>query len=184
MAAALLLLVAIAGIVICFVFSVPHQYRLLTSLPIALTVFVTACLMAKICPIYYFLSHAWELPPWQLYQHSATESLESCDTIRTDDDVSSKDKSDVQIRDVEKGYWSLDFARAERMDPLGPRNKWNNEPWILMYRDQPLWSKLFGRSLTIKEKGLIVILKKVLLQSLVWSLCLTMIWTIIVISIP
>ena len=182
--AALLMLAAIAGLTICFLYSAPRPYRLLTSLPIALAIFVIVSLMARICPVYYLLSHTRELPPWQLYQNSAINSTESCGTIGADDQKLSSDKGDLRVSDIEKGSWSLDLARSERMDPLGPRNKWNEEPWIQMYQKRPIWRKLFDKSDTVKEKGLILVLRRVLKQSLIWSVCVTTVWTVVVISVP
>lgn len=185
--AAVLFLAAIAGLVTCFVYSAARPYRLLTALPFAMAVFTAASLMARICPVYYLWFHTRELPPWQMYQHSARTSSESMNSAQTDNNFSPSVKSereDVHEYDMEKVGWSLDLARAARMDPLGPKNKWNNEPWVQSYERKSIWRKVFDKSDTIKEEGMLIVLRKVLLQSLAWSVALTVVWTVIVISVP
>ena len=185
--AAVLILAAIAGLVTCFVYSAARPYRLLTALPIALSIFIIASLIARICPVYYLWFHSRELPPWQMYQGSARTSSESMNTIQSDNNLSSpikSEKGDLPEYDMEKAGWSLDLARAARMDPLGPKNKWKNEPWVQSYERRPFWRKVFDKTDTIKEEGMLTVLRKVLLQSLIWSMVLTALWIIVVLSIP
>ena len=185
--AAVLVLAAIAGLVACFVFSASRPYRLLTALPIALAVFIIASLLARICPVYYLWSHSRELPPWQMYQYSVRTSSESMKPMHTDNNFSpsvKSEKDDSHVNDMEKSGWSLDLARAARMDPLGPKNSWNNEPWVQSYERKPFWRKVFDKTHKIKEEGMLTVLRKVLLQSLVWSIVLTAVWIIVTLSIP
>ena len=72
----------------------------------------------------------------------------------------------------------------EKLLPLGGRNVFSNEPWVVKWKRREWWRKLKVRKVWVQEEGLRLIQNKIVMQAHAWGCLVSITMTIGVVACP
>ena len=70
------------------------------------------------------------------------------------------------------------------MDTFGTSNSYDHELWVEKYRKKPLLARIFPKNLWVQEEMVRVLQDRIVVQSHVWSLLVSVPLTVVVVVVP
>jgi hypothetical protein len=131
-------------------------------------------------------SHARNLRPWE--QDLDSEMGES-----RRNSFSSTENRGVQMASRTDKYNDTDSDKGDKDDmsfrpsslqTFGPKNSFDNAPWVEKYAKRPLLSKVFEKSVWTQDEALRLLQDKIVLGANLWALILTVSLTVGFVAIP
>ncbi|KAI4176129.1 MAG: hypothetical protein LQ343_001173 [Gyalolechia ehrenbergii] len=119
--------------------------------------------------------HCRNLRPWEQFADSA--SLDSFD--RDDEAALSTSTDDVYSMSNRGG-----LKRGISMDTFGTSNSYEHELWVERYKKKPLLQRIFTKNIWIQEETVRVLQDRIVVQSHLWSLIVTVPLTVGVVALP
>lgn len=154
--------------------SLSRWYRIFVSFLFLLGIAIVIASYNGLC-ILMHQTRVRNVRPWEQFVFDQ-ETGEACEEFR----ASSSSKRD--------GH-SLESARTldkhlARYQPLGPRNSYESESWVQKYKKSSILKKIFPRTVWSQDKTLKKMQDKIVLESCLWAMILTLILVAIIVAIP
>ncbi|KAL8934122.1 MAG: hypothetical protein Q9211_005394 [Gyalolechia sp. 1 TL-2023] len=118
--------------------------------------------------------HCRNLRPWEQFAGGA--SLGSLDN---DDEAALSTSTDDVFSMSNRGP-----KRGISMDTFGTSNSYDHELWVKRYKKLPLLQRIFAQNLWIQEETIRVLQDRIVLQSHLWSLIVTVPLTAALVALP
>lgn len=121
-------------------------------------------------------THSRNLRPWEQFGPDSA-SIASFDVTERHDEEANLSSEDV---------YSLSHRskRGISLDTFGTSNSYGHELWVDRYRKQPLIRKIFTKQIWIQDQTVRLIQDRIVIQSHLWSLLITILLTALIVGLP
>lgn len=185
---------SILGPLIALILTLSHVSRWWRILPAIITwigFFTLIAAYKGLCIILHATGKTRNLRPWeetdseleeqQSWRHSDEQHTLS-DSVRFEKGFATPNSDE---KPGSKGSSQAKRFSPSALNPFGHSNKgYEIEPWYAKYQKRNVVSKIFERSTWVQEDAVRMIQDRIILQSQIWALILTVIITIIFVAVP
>ena len=182
---------AAAGILLDMILTLSKAsrwYRILGA-PLLLIGLITLIAAYKgLCVILHASGKVRNLKPWEnedsLTIYSETQS--SLKKFRDDEEVTLGASSDAASfsKTSRNGDAASTLKRPRSLDTFGTANSFEDQPWYSSYEKKPIMNKIFENNTWVMEESIRLIQDKIILQSQVWGITLTILITAAFTALP
>lgn len=186
---------SILGPLIALILTLSHVSRWWRILPAIITwigLFTLIAAYKGLCIVLHGTGKTRNLRPWeetdseleeqQSWRHSDEQHTLS-DSVRFEKGFTTPNSSDE--KPGSKGSSQAKRFSPSALNPFGNSNKgYEIEPWYAKYQKRNMVSKIFERSTWVQEDAVRMIQDRIILQSQIWALILTVIITVIFVAVP
>jgi hypothetical protein len=178
------------GILVALILSLSHASRWYRILPAPITFIGVSTMVAAykgLCIVLLSSGRARNLKPWEelddaVFSDTATSVNKS---LRCDDEEATLSASNKSYTGSEKNPVQVtSMKRPLSFETFGTANTFGNEPWVKRYSQKPLMGKVFETSTWVQEPGVRAIQDKILYQSNIWGVLLTVVITVFFVALP
>jgi hypothetical protein len=179
-----------AGIVLDLILTLSKAsrwYRILGA-PLLLIGLVTLIAAYKgLCVILHASGKVRNMKPWEdsdsLTMYSDTQS--SLKKFRDDEEATLAPSDAASISKTSRnGDNASTLKRPRSVDTFGSSNSVEDQPWYESYQKKPIMKKVFENNTWVMEESIRLIQDKIILQSQVWGVSLTILITIFFTALP
>ena len=118
-------------------------------------------------------NHHRALRPWEQFSDGA--SVSSFDGAADDEaNISTDDVFSMTSRS----------KKGVSMETFGTSNSYSHELWVEKYKKKPLIQKIFTRSIWVQDEAIRVLQDKIVMQSHIWALIVTVPLTAFIVALP
>jgi hypothetical protein len=175
------------GILIALILTLSHLsrwYRILSAPVTFIGVSTMVAAYKGLCVILHASGKVRNVKPWEdlegsLYSDTAT-SLN-----REYDEEATLALSDAQsFNKSVKSEKTNTLKRPRSFDTFGTTNTYTSEPWVEKYERKPYLRKIFENNTWVQEESIRLIQDKIVHQSQIWGIILTVAITAIFVALP
>jgi len=123
------------------------------------------------------------LRPWEDDDDTLADSelatARTAKSFKTEDTDSTMELNELKgggHGSVKKSAWSL--------STFGAANSFDDEPWIARYQRKSLLRRVFDKSVRVQEEGVRILQDRIVMQSNIWSLAITIIVVVVFVALP
>ncbi|KAF1814972.1 hypothetical protein P152DRAFT_240440 [Eremomyces bilateralis CBS 781.70] len=172
----------LAGILITAILTLsaaPRWWRILPALVTFIGIGTLVAAYKGLCVIMYSGGHGRELKPWE---DAETVSLVSSTNTnkRRSGRILPPDDEEATLA----GSIGRSMKRPKSMETFGTTNTYTDEAWIENFRKRSLMQKIFGPKTAVQEQAIRIIQDRIVLQSQIWALLLTIVITVVFVVLP
>ncbi|KAI4095722.1 MAG: hypothetical protein LQ344_001439 [Seirophora lacunosa] len=144
---------------------------LVLGIPVAIAAYKGIC-------VFVHISQSRNLRPWEQFGDAAA-FVKSVDNDDDDDDDAALSTGDAySMSNRSSGRKSL------FLDPFGPSNSYDHEPWVEAYRRKPWSQKVFTRNVRVRNETVRSLQKKIVVQSWLLGGVIGVSFTVLVLALP
>jgi hypothetical protein len=178
------------GIFIALILTLSHASRWYRILPAPVTFIGVSTMVAAykgLCIVLLSSGRARNLKPWEelddaVFSDTATTLDKS---LRGDDEEATLAASNKSYNDSDKNASrSPSMRRPRSFETFGSANTFSDESWVERYSKKPLMGKVFESNTWVQEPGVRAIQDKILYQSNIWGVILTVVITVVFVALP
>ncbi|KAI1376037.1 hypothetical protein F4677DRAFT_420084 [Hypoxylon crocopeplum] len=121
-----------------------------------------------------YMDRKRQLRPWE---KAATADLESTP-------VEPQNPTTDSPEDKKQDPKRAKPPRKESLQPFGPANDFEGQPWVRLYQEKPLWQKVFDVSVVNHNRHLRALQDRAVFTALLWASLLVVVLTVGSVLIP
>jgi hypothetical protein len=178
------------GILICLLLTLSHASRWYRILPAPVTFIGVSTMVAAykgLCIVLLSSGRSRNLKPWEDMDDAVfSEGADSLNkSLRGDDEEATLAASNKSYSGSDKNPTrSTSMKRPKSFETFGSANTFSDESWVEKYSQKPVMGKVFETSTWVQEPGVRSIQDKILYQSNIWGVILTLVITIVFVALP
>jgi hypothetical protein len=178
------------GILIALLITLSHASRWYRILPAPVTFLGVSTMVAAykgLCIILLSSGRVRNLKPWEDMDDAVfSETAHTLNkSLRGDDEEATLAASNRSYNGSDKNATrSGSLKRPKSFDTFGTTNSFSDESWVEKYSKKPVLSKVFETNTWVQEPGVRSIQDKILYQSNIWGVVLTVIITVVFVALP
>ncbi|KAI4112311.1 MAG: hypothetical protein LQ345_006521 [Seirophora villosa] len=145
---------------------------LVLGIPVVIAAYKGIC-------VFVHISQSRNLRPWEQFGDAAA-FVKSVDNGDDDDDDAALSTGDAYSMSNRRSSGNKSLF----LDPFGPSNSYDREPWVEAYRRKPWSQKVFARNVRVRNGSVRSIQKKVVVQSWLLGGVIAVSFTVLVLALP
>ncbi|KAI1102323.1 hypothetical protein F4804DRAFT_343335 [Jackrogersella minutella] len=127
-----------------------------------------------------YMNHKRQLRPWEKTENLDPESGQARVETGQAESQNPTDASEKRNQDTPRD----NVQGRQSLQPLGPANDFESEPWIRLYQTKPFWRKVFDASIVNRNRHLRAMQDRAIFTSLLWASLLVVVLTVVSVLIP